>query len=73
MQIVKELILGMLALEIHPVSPKTESLTTSDQEQPTDIPNKTNTVAEIVKYLDEKGIDHTGITKKDDLLDLLED
>lgn len=36
-----------------------------------DVPDSTNTIAEITKYLDDKGIDHTGITLKGKLLELV--
>lgn len=32
------------------------------------IPTSANTIAEITAYLDEQGIDHTGVTLKADLL-----
>lgn len=35
------------------------------------VPDSTNTIAEITKYLDDKGIDHQGVTLKGKLLELV--
>lgn len=46
----------------------------SIEEAPDDIdlkPTNDNTVAQIISYLDDNAIEHDGLTKKQDLLDLI--